>query len=214
MRKLLFLVTILPLYSLAQNFEFGLNAGCNFHFLPEKNIYTSQDKAKIGYAAAFKADLVLPHSQIGVGVDVVNFIQYNYLIPGYTIRQDDHIANPLISPNAFYNRTWRNIINGYLYTGFSGGLVIAKIGVNTWEYNNGQYANPTGYSTTYNSAFGFSFGLQGGAVLKINEQFAVNLEIALKYVNYNYSAPGPQLQDPYFYRLFYIPITVGFRYLD
>jgi len=217
MKKLLFFIVILPLSCMAQNFEFGVNAGCNFHFLPEKNFYTFQDKAKIGYAAGFKADLVLPHAQIGVGVDMVNFVQYNYLLPPYNVRVNDYVANPLISPNAFYNKIWRNVINGYIYVGGMGGVAIAKIGVNTWEYNNGPapYYNPTGYSTAYNTAFGYTLGLQGGAVFRLNDQFAVNVELALKYVNYNYPMPpGSLTPDEYFYRLFYIPITVGLRYLD
>ncbi len=213
MKKLLLLVVMLPLYCKAQNFEFGLNGGCNFHFLPIHNIYTAGDKAVIGYAASFKADLVLPSAQIGVGVDVVNFSQYNYLMPVYTNKVYDHVANPLISPYAFYNRTWRNIINGYLYTGLMGGLAIAKIGLNTWEYANGPYGNPTGYSTSYNSAIGFTAGLQTGAVFMISKQLGANVEAALRYTDYNYTIPGTILQDPYHYRLFYIPITVGLRYL-
>lgn len=212
MKKLLLIVIMLPLYCQAQNFEFGINGGCNFHFLPINNIYTTQDKAILGYAAGFRANLVLPAAQIGVGVELANFVEYNYVMPVYTAKVFNHIAEPLISPYAFYNRTYSNIINGYLYTGVMAGVTIARVGVNSWQYNNGIYNVPTGYSTVYNSARGFTAGLQAGAVLMVRKHLGLNLEAALRYTDYTYKAPSSTLEDPYHYRLFYIPITLGLRY--
>src|ERR1700759_2630745 len=108
MKKLLFIVLVLPTLCRAQNFEFAVNGGGNFHFLPINNIYTTQDKATFGYTAGFKADLILPAVSIGVEVDFTSLSQYNYLMPDYTTKVYDHIANPLITPFAFLNKRFLN----------------------------------------------------------------------------------------------------------
>lgn len=212
MRKLLLVLLILSVRCEAQNFELGLNAGCNFHFKPVNNIYTTQDKAIAGYAVGFKADLLLSEFQVGVGVDVENFSQYNYLMPDYTTKVYNYLAKPLITPYAFLNKTFA-VSQGYLYAGLMGGPAIARIGINSWQYNNGPYGNPTGYTTAYYSASGYMGGLQGGGVFHLNKVCALNFEAGLRYCNYNYKSPTTKLEDPYHYRVFYIPLTLGLRYL-
>ncbi|HXS38083.1 MAG TPA: hypothetical protein VN721_15375 [Flavipsychrobacter sp.] len=212
MKKLLILLCIAPSLCCAQNFEVGINGGINFHSLPVKNIYTHQDKAKIGYAISFKAALMLPQYQIGIGGEMVSLSEYNYLMPVYTSRVYNNLAKPLIAPYVFLNRMF-DFSNGYFFAGIMAGPAIADVGVNTWEYPNGNNGIPSGYTTTYNSVIGYIGGLQGGAVFYLSDAIGLSVEGSLRYTNFNYNDPKSMtLDNPYHYKVYYFPITFGIRF--
>lgn len=207
----LILCLLLPGAANAQSFEIGVNGGFSFHTLPIGNTYTHDDKPVISYALNVKADLRLPKTQIGVGFEMVNLTEYNYLIPTYYSRQYVYLSKPLMVPHAFINKI-KELDAGYLYAGVMAGPAIAKVGVNKWVYNN-PFGAVSGYSTTYNAATGFVAGVQGGGVFELNNKLSLNIELALRYVDYAYRDPQSTLSDnPYKYKLVYFPITAGIRY--
>ncbi|MGN6568836.1 MAG: hypothetical protein ACTHJ0_12830 [Flavipsychrobacter sp.] len=209
-RLLLVLLLTLPLCSSAQTFEIGAAGGFNFHSRPADNVFTTQDKPMLGYTVAAKASLLLPQSQIGVGLEFSKITESNYLMPYYTTKVYNHLANPLITPYLFYNRRL-NFTGSYFYYGLMFGPSIAKVGINQLVYVNGNSV-PTDYTTTYNSAIGYAAGLQTGFVWHIAGQLSFSLEAAMRFVDYNYKDPGSkQTDNPYHYRYFYFPITAGLR---
>ena len=210
MKKIVFLLFLLPFTCPAQNFEIGLNGGVCFHTLPINNVHTEVDKAKISYAAGFKGDLRLPHAQIGVDVEMTEISEYNYTLYPYSMRIYNHVANPLIVPNAFYNHLI-NLPTGYCYGGISAGPAIARIGVNT--FSGTPPGNYTSYTTNYNSATGLAGGIQLGFMLNVSKVLALNAEAAGRYMSIDYKDPAGIVSDnPYRYHLFYFPMTVGLRY--
>jgi hypothetical protein len=214
MKYLFLLVLLAPTVSFAQNFEIGLNGGITVHARPMKNQYTSQDKVKAGYAGAAKIDLLLPHSQIGIGIEMVSITETNALVSPYTSFETNYIAKPLIVPHAFYNLVHR-YTQSYIYAGIMAGLAIANMGVNTYEYSAPAGGYISGYTTAYNSAIGFVGGLQAGFVASIDksQKLGINMEAAVRYANYDYSDPTTTLVgNPYHYRYFYLPFTAGIRY--
>lgn len=213
MKRLLLLLLLAPTVGRAQNFEIGLNGGVTVHARPMKNNYTSQDKVKVGFAALGKVSLLLPHTQIGIGVEATAITETNALISPYTSSETNYLAKPLIVPHAFYNFVHYNGQN-YVYGGLMLGLAVASLGVNTYEYSSpGNYI--TGYTTAYNSSLGFAAGLQAGFVSCFgkSKKLGVNVQAAIRYVNYNYKDPNSSLPDnPYNYRYIYLPFTAGIRY--
>jgi len=209
MKKLLLFIVVLPLFADAQSFELGVNGGISFHSLPAGNIYTHQDKPLSSFVWNARGDLLLPNAQIGIAIEMTQIDQTNFLAPNYTMKVHDHLAKPLTAPYVFYNFVKRSSV-GYVYGGLMVGGVIAKIGINTEEYSG---TVVTGYTTAYNGAFGYVVGLQAGFVADLSKHFGVNVEAAMRYADYNYKDPSTTLpDDPYHYKLFYFPMTVGLRY--
>lgn len=205
------LLLLLPVLGLAQDFEIGINGGASFHSLPMGNSYTRDDKPTVSYVLSGKVDLKLPSAQIGIGLEMLDLDEYNFLIPKYTTRQYNHIAKPLITPFAFFNKL-HELDNGYIYAGLMFGPAIAKVGVNQWEYN-GPFGAISGYSTTYNSAIGYVAGIQAGATVGITDRLSLNLELALRYSSFTYTDPNSkQTDNPYRYHVVYYPLTLGLKY--
>jgi len=103
--------------------------------------------------------------------------------------------------------------DGYFYAGIMAGPAIADVGVNTWEYSNGNNTIPSGYTTTYNSVIGYVAGIQGGAVFYVTDAIGFTAEAALRYTDYNYNDPKSMtLDNPYHYKVYYFPITLGIRF--
>jgi hypothetical protein len=214
MKRLLLLLLLAPAVVSAQNFEIGLDAGVTVHARPMKNIYTTQDKEKAGFAALGKVSLLLPHTQIGIGVEATSITETNALISPYTSSETNYLAKPLIVPHAFYNFVHYNDQN-YIYAGVMLGLAVASLGVNTYEYSSPSGGYITGYTTAYNSALGIAAGLQAGFVTCFgkSKKVGINVQAALRYVDYNYTDPTTTLTDnPYHYRYIYLPFTAGVRY--
>lgn len=214
MKRLLLLLLLIPAAGRAQNFEIGLNGGVTVHARPMKNNYTSQDKGKAGYAALAKVSLLLPHTQIGIGVEATSILETNALISPYTSSETNYLAKPLIVPHAFYNFVHYNGSN-YIYGGLMVGLAVANLGVNTYEYSSTSNNYITGYTTTYNSSLGFAAGLQAGFVSCFgkSKRVGINVQAALRFVDYSYTDPHTTLPDnPYHYRYIYLPFTAGIRY--
>lgn len=211
MKRLFLFLLLLPACCFGQNFEFGINGGLCFHSLPAQNSFVYDDKPTLAVAGSLRADLSLPGVQIGVGVEMTKLSEFNYLIPPYNIRQNVLIANPLITPHAFLNKTIRLRSSSYLYGGVMAGPVLARVGVNNWVYDNNNVV--TGYSTSYNSVTGFAAGLQLGVVLSINNRLGLNAEAATRYTSFTYKDFKSTMADnPYSYKLFYFPMTIGLRY--
>jgi len=211
MKRLLLFLCLIPFISVAQTFELGIAGGLNFHSRPADNIFTTQDKPMLGYALVAKASLILPESQIGVGVEMLKITEYNYLMPYYTVKVYNHLANPLITPYLFYNRR-HTLSAGYLYYGLMFGPSIANMGVNALEYTHGGTV-ATDYTTTYHSVVGYVGGIQAGIVFRLAGQLSFSAEAAMRFTDYYYRPPNnTQTDDPYRYRYFYFPITVGLRY--
>jgi hypothetical protein len=214
MKHLLLLLLLAPAVGFAQTFELGLNGGVAIHTRPMNDVYAHQDKVKAGYAGTAKIDLLLPHSQIGIGVEMVSVTETSALISPYTSYQTNHLAKPLIVPHAFYNLI-HHYPQSYIYAGATVGLAIANLGINTYEYNPALGNNITGYTTAYNSAIGFVGGLQAGFVASIDksQRLGINVEAAIRYADYNYTQPvATSNDDPQHYHYFYLPFTAGIRY--
>ena len=209
MKKILLALALLPVSCFAQHFEIGVNGGFDFHSLPENNTIAHQDKPVLGYAGGACIDLRLPHAQIGIGVDVAQLSETNYLAPTYTLKIYNRVANPLITPHAIYNYVW-NHHRAYSYAGGMAGLAIARVGVNSY-YSNG--SSVTGYSTAYNSVTGFTAGLQAGFVMRAGKTIGIGGEAAMRYTSFTYTPPNNPAENPYKYRLFYFPFTVSIRYI-
>lgn len=211
MKKLLLLLLLLPATIYAQYFELGINGGISMHSRPINNTFTVQDKPKSSFITAVKGDLVLPRFEIGISVELLNLTETNYLMPIYNSRVYNYLARPLISPCAYVNHV-HHIPGTYFYYGIMLGPAIARLGVNTWEYNGGGNT-PSGYTTTYNSVSGFTGGIQGGFVFTLHNRLALNGELAVRYTDFNYKNPkSTQTDEPYHYRVIYVPITLGLRY--
>jgi hypothetical protein len=200
----------MPLLASAQGFEFGLNGGLAFHSVPINNTYTYNDKPKLSGAGSFKGDLVLPHLQIGVGVEMLNLIETNYDNAAYNFKTYNYLAKPLVNPYLFVNKTYYGGA-GYFYIGAMAGAVIAKVGVNTFQYGTGGAV--TSYSTAYNSVTGYTGGVQLGFTARLFGPVSFNGEAAMRYTSFDYEVPnGTQADHPYRYHLFYFPMTVGLRW--
>ncbi|MBA3828956.1 MAG: hypothetical protein H0X33_08465 [Taibaiella sp.] len=212
MKKLLFVLLIFPFVSNAQNFEFGLNGGINFHSLPYNNTYRVQDKPILGYAASVRGALILPKVQIGVEVAMVSLVETNFLMPVYTTKVYNYIANPLITTSLFINRT-HNFAGGYVYYGLAAGPGIARVGINSWDYK-GPNATVSGYHTDYTTITAYvTGGIQGGAVFNVHNHFSVSGEVAVRYTNFNYKdAKTAPSNEMYHYQMLFVPITIGIRY--
>jgi|GEM_PF-1037003 len=210
MKQLLLLLFFVPLIASAQTFEIGAAGGIVFHSRPADNIFTTQDKPLLGYAVSARASLLLPESQIGVGIEIAKITESNYLMPYYTTKVYNHLANPLITPYMFYNRRL-NLPRGYFYYGLMLGPSIANMGINNLVYKNGSTI-ATDYTTTYNSVIGYAAGVQTGLVARLTGQLYFSLEAALRFTDYYYKpSNNKQTDDPYHYRYFYFPITAGLR---
>lgn len=210
--KYLILLLLLPQIAVAQNFEVGVFGGFNFHNRPYNNEYTLADKTQPGYALGAKASLILPRAQIGLGVEMVDILEYNSNLPTYNTREYNYIAKPLITPYLFYNLT-HPTTNGYLYAGLMAGPAVASVGVNTLQYN-GSYGALSGYTTTYNSSVGYIMGAQAGFLIKASKRrIGISGEFGARYTDYNYKPVAATLQENrYHYRYFYFPVTAGVRY--
>jgi len=196
----------------AQNFEVGVFGGFAFHSRPYNNRYVIDDKTQPGYVVGAKASLTLPKAQIGLGVEMVNVQEYNYDLPTYSSRIYNNLAKPLITPYLFYNLLHNTPTGGYLYAGIMGGPVVASVGSNTLEYN-GPNSTLSGYQTTYNSTLGYILGAQVGFAARVAKRVRICGEFGMRYTNYDYKPVNSTLQDdPYHYRYFYFPVTVGVRY--
>lgn len=209
MKKLFVLLALLPRLAFAQHFEIGINGGFDFHSLPIDNDIAHQDKPVLGYAIGLRGCLLLPDAQLGIAVEAVQLVETDYLSPNYTMKIKNYPANPLAVPFVFYNRV-RKSAPGYIYAGGMAGPVIAKVGVNSFEYGSGTAIS--GYTTQYNTAMGLVFGLQAGGVMYLKKNFEAAFEAGMRFTSFTYSAPGNLGENPYKYRIFYFPITVGLRY--
>jgi hypothetical protein len=208
MKKLLFALIAVPFYCSAQQFEIGLDGGFAFHTLPMSNTIAKQDKPILGYAAGANIDLLLPHAQIGIGVSAAELSETNYLAPNYTIKVYDRIAHPLITPYAFYNYLWDQG-SDYVYAGGMAGLAVASVGVNTFDQTGPAVS---GYTTAYNSTYGFVVGIQAGFIVRAGKHIGIGGQAAMRYTDYTYTPPSNPGENPYVYRLFYFPFTVSLRY--
>jgi len=208
MKKFLCALVLFPVLCHAQHFEIGVDGGFDFHSLPMNNTIAKQDKPSAGYVGGASIDLLLQHAQIGIGVAISQLTETNYIAPNYTIKIRNYVANPLITPFAFYNHIW-NQGTTYTYAGAMAGLAIANVGVNTFNYSG---TNITGYSTAYNSTFGYEAGVQAGCVFHVSKKFGIGGEAAMRYASFTYTPPNNPETDPYKYRLFYFPFTVSLKY--
>ena len=208
MKKILFILSMLPCICFAQQFEIAVDGGFNFHTLPMNNYIAKQDKPSGGYAAGASIDLLLPHTQIGIGVTIAQLTETNYLTPNYTIKVRNYVANPLTNPYAYYNHVWDQG-KSYTYAGAMGGLAVASVGVNTYNYTGNAI---TGYSTAYNSAIGYALGLQAGFIIRMNKHLGLGGEAAMRFTSFTYTPPNNPVENPYKYRLFYFPFTVSLKY--
>lgn len=209
MKRLIFLLMMLPVMAQAQNFEFGVNGGLSLHARPAGNRFTWQEDPKASYYLSARANLKLPRYRFGVGVEMVNIRQVNTLLYNYTYEVENNIAKPLVVPHAFLNRTF-DMSNGYAYVGAMLGAAIAKTGVNVLQYSSPNVVS--GYTTEYFSVTGLTGGLQAGWMFNIVKNLGLNTEAAVRLTSFKYEPPTPAPDNRYRYRVFYFPFSVGLRY--
>lgn len=209
MKRLLYFLLMMPVLTNAQNFEFGINGGISVHARPAGNRYTWQEKPVSSYYLSARANLITPRYRFGLGIDMVNIIQFNTLLYNYTYRMYNNIAKPLFAPYLFINRTF-DMGTGYAYAGVLVGAAMANTGINNLQYD--AAGNVQGYTTDYFFVMGYTSGIQGGLMFMLNKRLGLNTEAAVRFTDFKYNPPVPVADNRYRYRVFYFPFSAGLRY--
>ncbi len=201
-----------PVFVFAQQYEVGIGFGASINSKPTNNMYFRGDLVAANYATQLTVLRNLKDDfQVGIDLHVLELSRRSsigYTNDGYNIGADHKKI-----VYATYASSFCAVVNkklymdeNYFYFGAGMGLAIARNNSKTLPVD-ASYEAPDG-------GFGLTVGLQVGYTLNFSNRFALNMEIAARYYDLDYTAEAPVVR-PYtniHYRIVAYPATVGIRY--
>lgn len=222
MKKLLFLVLLIPAGAMAQLIEVGVHGG-----LVPYSKYKAADQPATSwslnkesqktYTAGGRIGLNFARMQLGIGADYQS-IMYKTTATGSSPANvvqvgniENDIASSFIAGYLFLNRAFQ-AGGGYFYLGVCGGYAMTNM--SSFDVVDDGINAPT-LSEKVAKAKGFMGGGQIGYVMGIARRVGFSLELGLRYaeLDSDYPKQGSTATN-YLYKntLFYMPTQVGFRF--
>jgi hypothetical protein len=217
MKKLVFLLvaSIASFMTIAQT-ELGLAGGFSVNSKPTNNMYYKGDKLAINYAGVATVLFNMKNNlQGGIQLNIQE-LSRNSEMTFVAMNGVDVIGNDgkkfvysKVSSTlcGVLNRKWIVDSSGsYIYYGAAMGFAIARNNSKKLE-SNVSYKAPDG-------GFGLAAGLQVGYARSLSDKLSLNLEIAARYMDLDYSAKAPIFSPSsnLHYRIITYPVTLGLRY--
>lgn len=173
MKKLLFLLLILPFCSTAQ-VQLGVNAGVSYNNAPSNN------KGGLGPVVGIKA-LVFTYKiiQIGVGIDYLQLSNStdNYLydnsgfVENYPTKNKSNTVSPYLVFNLLHNDNTLGFVAG------------PTLNMNRMKYYDYNYTTGSGEVIQYSQSsthFGGFVGIQYGFVMPVSKHIGINPQIGAR----------------------------------
>jgi hypothetical protein len=222
MKKLLLLLSLLPVSASAQLIEVGFNGGIIPHSKYQwadasANTWDLKKESQKTYTAGGRIGLNFASMQLGVMCDYQS-IMYKSSATGTSPANpvqvnniENDIATSFIATCLYLNKAFQ-AGGGYFYIGVAGGYAVANM--SSFDVMDDGIIAPWLNERTA-KAKGFMGGGQVGYVMGIARRVGFSLEVGLRYAELNSDYPKQgSVATNYLYKntLFYVPTQVGFRF--